>query len=94
MRDHWAKCYKIALIDEFNMLVLPDSTKEPAQKVKLPTLVAAAAAGTKKKIGRAAVNLPIANLDGVNTEQVLVEVPATTQGQLVLSTENTNLEID
>ena len=51
MRDHWEKCHKIALIDEFNMLVLPDSTKEPAQKVKLPTLVAAAAAGTKKKRG-------------------------------------------
>ena len=34
---------------EFNMLVLPDSTKEPAKKVKLPVLVAAAAACTKKK---------------------------------------------
>ena len=46
MREHWLKCLKIPLSDEYNMLVLPDSTKEPAKKVKLPIVVAA---GHKKR---------------------------------------------
>ena len=36
MRVHWEKCLKIPLSDGYHMLVLPDSTKEPARKVKLP----------------------------------------------------------
>ena len=55
------------------------------QKVKLPTLVAAAAAGTKKKRVRNAVNPAVVNLDCVNPEQVPVEVPAATEGELVVS---------
>ena len=49
MRAHWEKCHKIALTEEFNMLVLPDSTKEPAQLIKLPMLVAAADTGTRSR---------------------------------------------
>ena len=30
MRVHWDKCYKITLTEEFNMFVVPDSSKEPA----------------------------------------------------------------
>ena len=41
MREHWLKCLKIPLSDGYHMLVLPDSTKEPAKKVKLPIVVAA-----------------------------------------------------
>ena len=39
MRVHSEKCLKIPLSDGYNMLVLPDSTKEPARKVKLPSTV-------------------------------------------------------
>ena len=39
MRVHWEKCLKIPLSEGYNMLVLPDSTKEPARKVKLPSTV-------------------------------------------------------
>ena len=46
MREHWLKCLKIPLSDGYHMLVLPDSTKEPAKKVKLPIVVAA---GHKKR---------------------------------------------
>ena len=45
VRAHWEKCHKIALTEEFNMFVLPDSSKEPAQLIKLPMLVAPTAAG-------------------------------------------------
>ena len=40
MRVHWEKCLKILLSDGYHMLVLPDSTKEPARKVKLPVALA------------------------------------------------------
>ena len=43
------KCHKIPLVEEFNIFVLPDSTKEPAQLIKLPLLVAAVDTGTRKK---------------------------------------------
>ena len=45
MRAHWEKCHKIALTEEYNMFVLLDSSKEPAQLIKLPMLVAPTAAG-------------------------------------------------
>ena len=61
---------------------------------KLPILVAAAAAGTKKKRGRNAVNPAAVNPDCVNPEQVPVEGPAVTEGEQVVSTLNKNLEID
>ena len=45
MRAHWEQCHKIALTEEYNMFVLADSSKEPAQLIKLPMFVAPAAAG-------------------------------------------------
>ena len=45
MRAHWEQCHKIALTEEYNMFVLPDSSKEPAQLIKLAMLVAPTAAG-------------------------------------------------
>ena len=48
---HWEKCLKISLSDGYHMLVLPDSTKEPARKVKLPVAVAGYTRG--KAFGRA-----------------------------------------
>ena len=76
------------------MLVLPDSTKEPAKKVKLPVLVAAAAAGTKKKRGRQGVNPAFGNPDYVNPEKVPVEGPSVPEGEQVVSTLTKNAEID
>ena len=76
------------------MLVLPDSIKEPVQKVKLPILVAAAAAGTKKKRGTQVLNPAAVNPDCVNPEQVTVEGPSVTEGEQVVSTLNKNAEID
>ena len=52
MKEHWLKGLKIPLSDEYNMLVLPDSTKEPAKKMKLPVVVAAG----QKKRGRTGGN--------------------------------------
>ena len=48
MREQWEKCHKIPLTDEFNLLVLPNSTKEPTKKVKLPVVTSS----YKKKKGR------------------------------------------
>ena len=45
MRAHWEQCHKIALSEEFLMLVVPDSSKEPPQLVKLPMLDTPGAAG-------------------------------------------------
>ena len=42
MKENWLKCVKIPFSDGYHMLVLPDSTKEPARKLKLPMAVAAA----------------------------------------------------
>ena len=39
------QCHKIALSEEYNMFVVPDSSKEPPQLIKLPMLVTPAAAG-------------------------------------------------
>ena len=51
MRVHWEKCLKIPLSDGYHMLVLPDSTKDPARKVKLAVAVAGYTGG--KAFGRA-----------------------------------------
>ena len=51
MREHWKKCLKIPLSDGYHMLVLPDSTKVPAKKVKLPLASAGYTRG--KAFGRA-----------------------------------------
>ena len=37
MREHWLTCHKISLMDGFSALVLPDATKEPAPRMKLPS---------------------------------------------------------
>ena len=76
------------------MLVLPDSTKEPAEKVKLPVLVAAAAAGTMKKRGRMGVNHAFGNHGYVNPEKVPLEGPSVPEGDQVMSTLTKNAEID
>ena len=86
MREHWEKCHKIPLTEEFNSLVLSDSTKELAKKVKLPVLVAAAAAGTKKKRGRMGVNPAYGNPDYVNPEKAPEEVPTVPEDEHVVST--------
>ena len=53
MREHWLKCLKITLSNEYHMLVLLDSTKEPVRKVKLPIAVVAAGYKRGKAYGRA-----------------------------------------
>ena len=53
MGEHWLKCLKIPLSGGYNMFVLPDSTKEPAEKVKLHIVVAPC----QKKRRRASGNL-------------------------------------
>ena len=45
MRAHWEQCHKIALSEEYLMLVFPDSSKETPQLVKLPMLDTPGAAG-------------------------------------------------
>ena len=43
--DYVEQCHKIALSEEYLMLVVPDSSKEPPQLVKLPMLDTPGAAG-------------------------------------------------
>ena len=45
MRAHWEQCHKIALSEEYNMFVVPDSSKEPPELIKLPMLVTPAGGG-------------------------------------------------
>ena len=47
MRAHWEQCHEIALSEEYLMLVVPDSSKEPPQLIKLPMLVTPAVAGVE-----------------------------------------------
>ena len=37
MRKHWLTCHKISLTDGFSALVLPDATKDPVPRMKLPS---------------------------------------------------------
>ena len=90
MREHWLKCLKIPLSDKYNMLVLPDSTKEPAKKVKLPVVVAAG----QKKRGRTGGNPAYGNPDYGNPEKTVVEVPSVSEGEHDVSTLTKNSEID
>ena len=80
----------IPLSDEYNMLVLPDSTKEPAKKVKLPVVVTAG----QKKRGRTGENPTYGNHDHGNPEKAVVEVPSVTEGEHDVSTLTNNSEID
>ena len=85
MREQWEKCHKIPLTDEFNLLVLPNSTKEPTKKVKLPVVTSS----YKKKKGRTGGNPAYGN-----PEKAVVEVPSIPGGEHVVSTLTKNSEID
>ena len=37
MREHWLTCHKISLTAGFAALVLPETSKEPAPRKKLPS---------------------------------------------------------
>ena len=90
MREHWLKCLKIPLSDEYNMLVLPNFTKDPAKKVKLPVVVASG----QKKRGRTGGNTVYGNPDYGNPEKTVVEVSSVSDGEHDVSTLTKNTEID
>ena len=39
MRDHWLTCLKIPQSDGYSALLMPDATKEPAPRMRLPTTI-------------------------------------------------------